>query len=238
MCSFQALVRHPYAISAVSTLIHAAGTNLQALIDACASSRIPDARVLRVFSNRKTAYGLTRAANATPPIPTDYLALQTYLKANPDKSRVDYDLEVARKVLTAASDPGDDIDLIVLAGWMHVLSPEFLDVFYGARPFDADTGRTVTRQIPIINLHPALPGAFDGARAIERAFEAYGKGEINHTGVMVHRVIGEVDRGEPIIVREVKIAPEDDLAALEQRIRNVEHDILIESVIKVLAELK
>jgi phosphoribosylglycinamide formyltransferase len=237
LCLFQAPVRRSY-IFAASFLIQAAGTNLQALIDACASSRIPDARVLRVFSNRKTAYGLIRAADATPQIPTDYLALQTYLKANPDKSRVDYDLEVARKILTATFNAGDDIDLVVLAGWMHVLSAEFLDVFCGARPFDTDTGRTVSREIPIINLHPALPGAFDGARAIERAFEAYGKGEINHTGAMVHRVVKEVDRGEPIIVREVEIVPEDNLAALEQRIHNVEHDILIESVIKVLAELK
>ena len=193
---------------------------------------------MRVFSNRKSAYGLTRAANAIPPIPSDYLALQPYLKTNPDKSRVDYDLEVARKLLTATSDAGDGIDLIVLAGWMHVLSAEFLDVFSGARPFDVDTGRTVTRPIPIINLHPALPGAFDGSRAIERAFEAYGKGEIRHTGVMVHQVIKEVDQGEPILVREVDILPEDDLAMLEQRIHSVEHDILVESVIKVLAQLE
>jgi len=160
------------------------------------------------------------------------------LKANPDKSRVDYDLEVARKLLTATSDAGDGIDLIVLAGWMHVLSAEFLDVFSVARPFDVDTGRTVTRQIPIINLHPALPGAFDGSRAIERALEAYGKGEIRHTGIMVHRVVKEVDQAEPIPVREVDILPEDDLAMLEQRIHSVEHDILVESVIKVLTQLE
>lgn len=211
---------------------------MQALIDACASARVPDARILRVFSNRKAAYGLTRAANANPPIPTDYLALQPYLKANTDRSRVDYDLEVARKLLTATTGAGDDIDLIVLAGWMHVFSAEFLDVLSGVRPFDAETGRMVGRQIPIINLHPALPGAFDGSRAIERAFEAYRKGEIDHTGVMVHRVIKEVDQGEPILVREVEIMSEDDLPALEQRIHSVEHDLLVESVTQVLTEPK
>jgi len=78
------------------------------------------------------------------------------LKANPDKSRVDYDLDAARQILSAAPDAGDDIDLVVLAGWMHVLSAEFLGVFRGARPFNADSGRTVARQIPIIDVHPAL----------------------------------------------------------------------------------
>lgn len=215
-------------------MIHCIGSNLQALIDACASSHIPDARILRVFSNRKAAYGLTRAANATPPISTDVLALQPYLKANPTQSRIDYDLEVARRIIGAVSTENETIDLVVLAGFMHVLSAEFLDVFSGLRPYDPTTGGTVARSIPIINLHPALPGAFDGSGAIERAFEAFQRGEIKHTGVMVHRVIKEVDRGEPIIVREIEILPGDDLAALEARIHSIEHEILVEAVIKLL----
>lgn len=179
---------------------------------------------------------MTRAANATPSIPTDVLALQPYLKANPGRSRIDYDLEVAQRILTATSEAGEQIDLVVLAGWMHVLSAEFLDVFNGTWPYDAAAGHTVSHPIPIINLHPALPGAFDGSHAIERAFEAYGKGEVQHTGVMVHRVIKEVDQGEPILVQQVEILPDDDLAKLEQRIHNAEHSILVESVIKVLRE--
>lgn len=143
---------------------------------------------------------------------------------------------MARRILSAVydNDAGEHIDLVVLAGWMHVLSGEFLDVFTGARPYDA--GKSVPRAIPIINLHPALPGAFDGSHAIDRALEAFQKGEVKHTGAMVHYVIKEVDRGQPIVVREVEILPEDDLAALEQRIHSVEHDILVEGVIKVLTE--
>lgn len=211
------------------------GSNLQALIDACTSSRIPNARISHVFSNRKAAYGLTRAANASPQIPTSVLALQPYLKANPEKSRTDYDLEVARHVLTITTADDTTPDLIVLAGFMHVLSGEFLDVMSGARPFDLESGSTVAHPIPVINLHPALPGAFDGSRAIERALEAFQRGEVKNTGVMVHEVIKEVDRGQPIIVREVEILPTDDLAKLEERIHGVEHDILVDAVIKILA---
>jgi phosphoribosylglycinamide formyltransferase len=200
-------------------------------MDACQSSTIPDTQISLVFSNRKTAYGLTRAAEALPPIPTDCLSLQSYQKAQPDASRVDYDLEVARRILSH----NEKIDLIVLAGWMHVLSEEFLDVFSGARPYDSKSKKTISTPIPIINLHPALPGAFDGSRAIERAFEAFKKGEIQKTGVMVHRVIKEVDRGEPIIVQEVEITAEDDLARLEQRIHGVEHQVIKEAVKKVLS---
>lgn len=96
---------------------------------------------------------------------------------------MEYDAEVAKRVMESKP------DLVVLAGWMHILSPAFLDAI----------------SVPIINLHPALPGAFDGADAIGRAYEAYQKGEVDKTGAMVHRVVKEVDRGEPLVVREVEI---------------------------------
>ncbi|KAF8299283.1 phosphoribosylglycinamide formyltransferase [Clavulina sp. PMI_390] len=218
----------------IVVLISGSGSNLQALIDACTSSKIPNARIIRVFSNRKAAYGLTRASSASPPIPTDILALQPYLKANPGKSREDYDVEVARRILSATAERNERIDIAVLAGWMHVLSEAFLDVLSGQTPYDGE--HKVESSIPILNLHPALPGAFDGANAIPRALEAFQKGEVKHTGVMVHKVIKEVDRGEPVLVREVEILPEDDLAALETRIHAVEHEIIVEAVAKILAE--
>ncbi|KAG0306533.1 hypothetical protein BGZ97_000712, partial [Linnemannia gamsii] len=68
-----------------------------------------------------------------------------------------------------------------------------------------------------------LPGQFDGARAIERAFEAYQKGEIKHTGVMVHRVIQEVDGGEPLLVEQ-------------ERIHKVEHVLLVRGAVLVLEQ--
>lgn len=92
--------------------------------------------------------------------------------------------------------------------------------------------------IPVINLHPALPGQFDGANAIGRAWEAYRRGEIRSTGVMIHYVIGEVDRGEPIVTREVGIegcASEDEL---EGRIHEVEWGLIVEGVGRVLSGLQ
>ncbi|KAF9926563.1 hypothetical protein FBU30_003850 [Linnemannia zychae] len=194
----------------VVVLISGNGSNLQALIDAIANG-VLNAEISLVLSNRSKAFGLERAAKAG--IPTKVHALKPYTTAG--KSRIQYDTDLAQ--LIAAAQP----DLIVCAGFMHILSPEFLDQF------------PVT---PIINLHPALPGQFDGTKAIERAFDAYQKGEIKHTGVMVHRVIQKVDGGEPLLVENVEIKPEDDLAALEERIHSVEHGLLVRGAVLVLEQ--
>ncbi|KAJ7596509.1 formyl transferase [Mycena floridula] len=201
-------------------LISGSGTNLQALIDAQNTSALPETAITLVISNRKAAYGLVRAAQATPPIKAEYLALQPYLKANPGKTREDYDLEIAKMILV------EQPDLVVLAGWMHVLGQGFLDSLDKARP------------IPVINLHPALPGTFDGANAIERAFEAFHKGEISHSGVMVHRVIKDVDRGEPLIIREVKFEQGDSLDSFAERLHKEEWQIIVQATNMVLDEVK
>ena len=170
-----------------------------------------------VLSNRKAAYGLTRAQNADPPIPTRHLALQPYLKAAPDHTRATYDAEVARIVLDARP------DIVVLAGWMHVMSEAFFDA---------------VGSIAVINLHPALPGAFDGTHAIERSYEAFQKGEVDRVGAMVHHVVKEVDRGEPVVVREVEIKKGEPLEAYEERLHRTEWEIIVEATRKVLGEVR
>lgn len=197
---------------------------MQALIDATKSGVIPDAQVCVVLSNRKAAYGLERARKEG--IATEYLALQPYLKQHPDKSRDDYDAEVARLVLKHTP------DLVVLAGWMHIFGNGFLDIVYAVR--DQEQTR---RPIPVINLHPALPGAFDGANALQRAYEAFQKGEIKHTGAMVHRVVKDVDRGEPVVVRQIDFIPAEEQDAFEARVHQVEWEIIVEATNKVLLEL-
>ncbi|KAK7061244.1 phosphoribosylglycinamide formyltransferase [Favolaschia claudopus] len=206
----------------IAVLVSGSGTNLQALIDAQNTPSLPHAEIVLVFSNRKAAFGLTRASQAQPPISTGYLALQPYLKANPGKTRDDYDSEVAVRVLEARP------DLIVLAGWMHVFGESFLE-----RADQAKDGLGV----PVINLHPALPGAFDGMNSIERAFEAFQKGEIKHSGAMVHRVIKDVDRGEPLIVREVQILHGDALDDFAKRLHSIEWQIIVEASKLVLDEV-
>lgn len=181
-----------------------------------------------VLSNRKAAYGLTRAKSASPPISTDYLALQPYLKANLGKTREDYDAEIARRVLESKP------DLVVLAGWMHILSERFIEVLSGHTTLEGVS--PPPHPIPVINLHPALPGAFDGAHAIERTYEAFQKGEVKCGGAMVHRVIKEVDAGEPVVVREIAIKKDEPLADFEERLHKTEWEIIVEGARKVLDE--
>jgi phosphoribosylglycinamide formyltransferase len=171
---------------------------------------LPDSEIIFVLSSRSKVFGLERAAKHS--IPSSVCALKTYLNKNPGKTREDYDAHVAGLVLEHKP------DLVVLAGWMHILSDKFLDVL----------------DVPCINLHPALPGAFDGANAIGRAYEAGQKGEVEKTGAMVHKVIKEVDRGEPLVVREVPINKDESLEQLEKRIHQVEHEIIVEGAKKIL----
>ena len=97
---------------------------------------------------------------------------------------------------------------------MHVLSPAFLDRF----------------PMKVLNLHPALPGQFPGTHAIERAHEAFQRGEIDRTGVMVHWVVPEVDAGPVVARAEVPIYPTDSLDDLEARIHAMEHQLLVKAI--------
>lgn len=106
-----------------------------------------------------------------------------------------------------------------MTGWMHILTPKFLDPLEKREP-----------KLPVINLHPALPGAYDGANAIERAYSDFqaGKLENDTTGIMIHYVISEVDRGEPIVVRQIKCKPSEPLEELKTRIHAEEHQLILE----------
>ena len=183
-------------------LISGSGSNLQALIDACEDGQLP-ARVKGVFSNRGDAYGLQRAERHHIPTLVFYQI----------GSRADYDADLAE--LVAIFQP----DWVILAGWMRLLSMNFL------------------RHFPrrVVNLHPALPGQFPGTHAIERAFEAYRRGQIDQTGVMVHLVPDEgVDDGPVLATQTVPIHPDDTVDSLESRIHAVEHKLLVKTVRRLI----
>lgn len=191
-------------------MISGNGTNLQALIDASQSGKL-NARIVAVFSNRADAFGLVRAEQAG--IPAVTFPLTPYKQAG--RPRNDYDGDLAR--LVAAFQP----DLIVLAGWMLILSPLFLSRFPGQ----------------VINLHPALPGQFPGTHAIERAYAAFQRGEIDHTGVMVHWVIPQIDAGEVLASAPVAIEAGDTLQELETRTHATEHRLIVEATQMALQRL-
>ncbi|PGH06841.1 phosphoribosylglycinamide formyltransferase [Blastomyces parvus] len=207
----------------ITVLISGNGSNFQAVIDAIQAGELP-AKIVRVISNRRDAYGLERAKKAS--IPSHYHNLVKYKKQHPAteagvrQAREEYDKELARLILE------DSPELVVCLGFMHVLSPAFLDPVKGAN-------------VKVINLHPALPGEFTGANAIERAHAAWLDGKIDRTGVMMHDVIAEVDLGLPILVREIPFIKgvDEDLSALKQRIHEVEWKVVVEGVGIALRQL-
>ncbi len=191
----------------LAVLISGNGSNLQALIDHIESGDLA-AEISVVVSNRPEAFGLQRAARAG--IPTEVMTLGEIEAGGGDRTA--YNTELAALVQSYSP------DLVVLAGWMLILSSDFLSRFAGN----------------VINLHPALPGAFPGTDAIARAHAAFHRGEIKHTGVMVHRVIPEVDAGTVIVKEPVPIFHGEPIADLEERVHFVEHNLIVAAVDMVL----
>ncbi len=187
-------------------LISGNGSNLQAVIDACADDRI-NGDVVCVVSNKASAYGLTRARRAQ--IPAEVFPYAPYRDLPDPRAR--YDAELAERVAKHAP------DIIVLAGFMRVLSRSFLDRF----------------PEQIINLHPALPGQFIGLNAIERAWTAKAETGLSETGVMVHGVTEDVDVGPIHGTATVSMVEHDSLESLSEAMHAAEHFLLVQ----VLTEL-
>ncbi len=189
-------------------LISGNGSNLQAILDACRSGALP-AEVAAVISNRSDAYGLERARLAGLPA----LALPKRREID----RLDYDRALAEQA--SAFQP----DWIVLAGWLRLLSLEFLGRFAGR----------------VVNIHPALPGTFPGLDAIERAFAAWQRGEIDHSGVMIHLVPDEgVDSGPVLAQERVDFLPGDTLESFAQRMHALEHRLYVETLHRLITQVQ
>ena len=191
----------------LAVLISGNGSNLQAIIDAIDAEQLT-AQIVVVVSNRKRAFGLERAQRAG--IPTQIWPLKPFLAKG--ESRAAYDAALAASIRDYHP------DYVILAGWMHILSDAFLRHFPNR----------------VINLHPALPGQFAGAHAIEEAYAAFRQGEIQQTGVMVHLVPDErVDAGPVLSEQAVPIYAGDTLASLMERIHRVEHRLLVETLVEL-----
>lgn len=179
-------------------LISGRGSNLQAILDAVERGAL-DARVRAVISNRADAPGLSRAAQAK--IPTATIAHRDY------SSREAFDAALVEALRGAGA------ELIVLAGFMRVLTP----VMIGAYPNR------------IINIHPSLLPAFPGAHAHRDAL-AYG---VKVSGCTVHFVDEGTDTGPIIRQRAVPVLDDDDEERLAARVLAVEHALLVEALVAV-----
>ncbi|KAI4244469.1 MAG: hypothetical protein L6R40_002936 [Gallowayella cf. fulva] len=193
----------------ITVLISGNGTNLQAIIDAVGKGQIQDAEIVRVVSNRVKAFGLQRARDAG--IPTFYHNIKKFREHSPENFREAYDKVLTELIME------DQPHLVVCAGYMLIVTEAFL-------------GPLAKAGIPAINLHPALPGAFNGINAIQRAHQAFLEGKITKTGCMVHYVISEVDAGKPLVVKELDIQEGETLAQLEERIHTLEWIAIVEGV--------
>jgi len=178
-------------------------------MDAVEGGKLPGVEIALVVSNRREAFGIKRAVRHG--IPVVYFPLSPYTKSG--RSREEYDADLAAIIRSF------DVEWVVQAGWMHVFSAAFLSRFPSR----------------VVNLHPALPGMFPGMHGIEEAYQAYRRGEITHTGVMVHLVPDPaVDAGPVVAQEEVTIYPEDSLEELEARIHAVEHRLLVQALHELL----
>ena len=179
---------------ALVVLISGRGSNLQAIVDAAQGDLPIDIRA--VISNRPEAAGLARAAEAG--METRVLDHSLY------RSRADYDR--ALQTLIDSFEP----DLVVLAGFMRILSPAFVNHYQGR----------------MLNIHPSLLPAFPGLDTHEKALEA----GVREHGASVHFVTEEVDGGPLVIQARVPILPKDTPEVLAARVLEQEHRIYPQAI--------
>ena len=174
----------------IVVLVSGSGSNLQAFIDAC-GNKIPNARISAVISNKSDAYGLQRAVNAGINIHS--------LSATGYESREKYDEALA--TLIDLHQP----DVIILAGFMRILSDAFVLRYQGK----------------MLNIHPSLLPKYPGLHTHQRAIDA---GDKEH-GTSVHFVTPELDGGPVILQAKVPIFEEDTIEEVALRVQAQEHVI-------------
>jgi phosphoribosylglycinamide formyltransferase 1 len=209
----------------LGVLISGNGSNLQALIDAIESKQLPGVEIALVVSNNAQAYGIQRALKHRVPViylPWTRQPVGAQFIA-PQKGMIECEERLTTLLQMFK------VDLVVLAGWMRILSAAFLEQFPQR----------------VINIHPALlpddgSGStfttsngttipvFRGLHAVRQALEA----GVKVTGSSVHYVTPEVDAGPVICREEVAIEYGDTEESLHERLKVVEHRLVVEAVKK------
>ena len=184
----------------VAFLVSGSGTNMDNLIQQIKAGAIAADPVI-VISNKPGVKALDKAAA---------LGVKTEVidhKAYADRAAFDQALGACLEK--------HKVDLIVLAGFMRVLTEGFVKKYYGR----------------LINIHPAFLPAFPGAHAIKDAWDA----KVEETGVSVHFVDAGVDTGAVILQRKVPVLPNDTLEILEARVHQLEYELYPEALKLVLS---
>lgn len=174
----------------IVVLVSGEGSNLQALIDACQQGRI-NAQISAVFSNKSAAYGLERARLAV--IPAHALDVKAY------EDRAAFDIALADAI--EAYQP----DLVVLAGYMRILTADFVQRFAGR----------------MINIHPSLLPKYPGLHTHRQAID----NQDDEHGTSVHFVTEQLDGGPVILQAKVPVFSDDSEDDLVARVQTQEHNI-------------
>ena len=180
----------------IAVFVSGNGSNLQAIIDAEHSGNLSDGEIKLVVCDQPDAFALIRAQKADIPV---------FLQEGKGyTSREEYDQAIIQRLKK------DEIELIILAGFMRILSRHFVNEYKNK----------------ILNIHPALLPDFKGANGIKDAYEA----NVDVTGVTVHFVTEELDSGPVILQEKVPIEKDETLEELEEKIHKVEHEMYPEAV--------
>ena len=188
------------ATKRIAILISGRGSNMVALADAVDDAAIPNAEVTIVISDHHDAAGLQKARER---------GVETLVIERGHRTREQHDREIVSALQTRK------IDLVCLAGYMRILSAEFINAFRGK----------------ILNIHPSLLPAFPGLHAQKQALEHGAK----LSGCTVHFVEETLDGGPIIVQREVAVLDDDTVDSLSARILVEEHKLYAQAVAKVLA---
>ena len=186
-------------VARIGILISGRGSNMVALADAISDGRIPTAEITVVISDRRNAAGLAGA---------NIRGIETLVIERRGRPREQHDREIV------AALKAREVGLVCLAGYMRVLSREFLDVYRGR----------------ILNIHPSLLPSFPGLEAQRQALEQGAK----ISGCTVHFVDETLDGGPIIAQRVVPVYEGDTVETLSQRILIEEHKLYAEAVSLVL----
>lgn len=186
----------------IGILISGRGSNMVAIVEAVQSGRIPDSEVVVVLSDKKSAQGLERAKER---------GIETVVVARNGRAREEHDAEIIAELKKR------NVELICLAGYMRLLSSDFVRAFPDK----------------IVNIHPSLLPAFPGLDAQRQAIE-YG---VKISGCTVHFVDDDLDHGAIILQKTVEVEDEDTAETLSARILEQEHALYVEAL-KRIAEGK
>jgi formyltetrahydrofolate-dependent phosphoribosylglycinamide formyltransferase/phosphoribosylaminoimidazole-succinocarboxamide synthase len=200
-----------YILNKMSNIVvfaSGSGTNFDAIVQATLS-KVINGNVKLLICNNENA-GVVKLA-------TDYGIPVLNAKYTQGSDRSTYYDQICQQLF----DLDYDIDLIVLAGWMLIVSPNFIDIMEQYK-------------CSMINLHPALPGQFPGINAINRAWKSYQNNEITESGLMVHYVASKLDGGEVIDFKIIPFYPDDTFESFKQRLQWFEKPTLLGAINKVL----